>query len=590
MTQTTERTEDSFYETRAAAVYAYCWRLCPADRISTAVDAAFARAGASDRELRNAVRRAAAEHTALTGSTGDYCRTAARLLATRAGGDLTHSEEVTLRGHLARCDPCRSLAARFEDAERALEALMPNGAARPLAPIPEPAEAAPVAPPPESAPVAEPPEPAPVGEPAEPASVGEPAEPASVGEPAESAPVVEAPEPSPSTLAPEAERAPAVESSPSTLAPEAERAPAVEPSPTTPAPESEPAPAPLEHAKDRRRTFPRPRLGPAARRHLSAVLLVLGVLLIAEAITTVVWKEPFTAYLASRAQAALRGELARLDRAPTRLDAAQQRSLAALPDARRRTARRLELLADSLAAHVRSGRALGWIEIPRIGVDYVFVQGTGAASLRKGPAHYTQTPLPGAPGTVGIAGHRTTYLAPFRDIDELKRGDRIVIRMPYGRFVYAVERHRIVPAGVTNAFEPAGYARLVLSACHPLYSASHRILVSARLVSVQPLGGTATDTRPARPGAAQVARDLAVLGDRELSLGKRGPDVRALQRLLGVPTTGYFGYQTQSAVEDFARAHGLDTSGVVDEPLKRALAERGPPTAPPTPPAVAPQQ
>ena len=574
MTQTTEHsrhTEDGFYETRAAAVYAYCWRLCPPDRISTAVDAAFARAGANDRELRNAVRRAAAEHTALTGSTGDYCRTAARLLASRAGGELTHSEDVTLRGHLARCDPCRSLAARFEDAERALEALMPNAASRPLAPIAEPAEAAPAA---------EPPEPALVVEAREPS----PSTPAPEVEPA---PVVE---PSPTTPAAEVEPAPVVEASPTTPAAEAEPAPVVEPSPTTPAPEPEPAPAPLEHAKDRLRTFPRPRLGPAARRHLSAVLLVLGVLLVAEAITTVVWKEPFTAYLASRAQAALRGELARLDRAPARLGAAQQRSLAALPDARRRTARRLELLADSLAARVRPGRALGWIEIPRIGVDYVFVQGTGAASLRKGPAHYTQTPLPGAPGTVGIAGHRTTYLAPFRDIDELRRGDRIVLQMPYGRFVYAVEGHRIVPAGVTNAFAAAGYARLVLSACHPLYSASHRILVSARLVSVQPLGATATDTRPARPRGAQVAADLAVLGDRELSLGKTGPDVRALQRLLGVPTTGYFGYQTQSAVEDFARAHGLDTSGVVDEPLKRALAERGPPTAPPTPPAVAPQQ
>ena len=73
------------------------------------------------------------------------------------------------------------------------------------------------------------------------------------------------------------------------------------------------------------------------------------------------------------------------------------------------------------------------------------VAGTDTSSLRRGPGHYPATPLPGAHGTVAIAGHRTTYGAPFRSLDKLDRGDRVEVSMPYGRFVYGVERARIVP-------------------------------------------------------------------------------------------------------------------------------------------------
>ena len=79
--------------------------------------------------------------------------------------------------------------------------------------------------------------------------------------------------------------------------------------------------------------------------------------------------------------------------------------------------------------------------MPSIGVSSVVVAGTDTASLRLGPGHYPGTPLPGARGTVAIAGHRTTYGAPFRKLDKLARGDRIEVRMPYGTFVYAVEQH-----------------------------------------------------------------------------------------------------------------------------------------------------
>ena len=90
------------------------------------------------------------------------------------------------------------------------------------------------------------------------------------------------------------------------------------------------------------------------------------------------------------------------------------------------------------------GDAIAKIGIPSIGVSKYVVEGTDVDSLRKGPGHYPETPLPGEPGTTAIAGHRTTYGAPFRHIDELKRGEPIIIDMPDGRFVYRVQRTKVV--------------------------------------------------------------------------------------------------------------------------------------------------
>jgi sortase A len=117
------------------------------------------------------------------------------------------------------------------------------------------------------------------------------------------------------------------------------------------------------------------------------------------------------------------------------------------------------------------------------------VYGTGTAELEKGPAVYPATRLPGAGGTTAIAGHRTTYLAPFRHIDELRRGDRIKLDMPYAHFAYTVTGRRIVePTDVAAATRNLGYSRLVLSACTPLFSAAKRILVYARLTGTAPVG------------------------------------------------------------------------------------------------------
>ena len=189
----------------------------------------------------------------------------------------------------------------------------------------------------------------------------------------------------------------------------------------------------------------------AVLRFVASVMMVSGALLIADAGITLVWQEPVSAFVAEREQVKLKD---------------------ALFDPPERVLRRKPLKGDAIAR----------IEIPSIDVSEYVVEGTDTGSLRKGPGHYPETPLPGDDGTTAIAGHRTTYGAPFRDIDDLKRGQVIAVDMPDGRFVYRVEGTAIVDDSDLSVLEPVGYRRLMLSACHPLYSAAQRVIVFARQV------------------------------------------------------------------------------------------------------------
>lgn len=217
-------------------------------------------------------------------------------------------------------------------------------------------------------------------------------------------------------------------------------------------------------------------------RTFAGVMIVAGVLLIADAALTLLWQEPVSAVYAHAQQGKLDDQLAQLEREPA--PPVERHALASLP----RGTRRLAFAARALDRRVHTGHALGRIRIPAIGVSRIVVAGTDGASLRKGPGHYPSTPLPGAHGTVAIAGHRTTYGAPFRLLDEVKPGATITVEMPYGRFAYRVERTRIVAPTATWVTQRVSYDRLVLSACHPLYSAAKRIVVFARLVSATPKG------------------------------------------------------------------------------------------------------
>jgi sortase A len=217
-----------------------------------------------------------------------------------------------------------------------------------------------------------------------------------------------------------------------------------------------------------------------ALRPLSSVLVVVGALLLADAVITGVWQEPVSALYSRLEQGRLDDRLAKLEGTePTAVDRRVLSRLGSLD-------RRLAYASRALNRRTDDGQPLGRIRMPSIGVSSVVVAGTNTSSLRRGPGHYPGTPLPGARGTVAIAGHRTTYGAPFRRLDKLSPGDRVEVSMPYGRFVYRVEQRRIVPPTAVWVTKRVGYDRLVLSACHPLYSAAKRIVVFARLVDTRP--------------------------------------------------------------------------------------------------------
>jgi sortase A len=214
-------------------------------------------------------------------------------------------------------------------------------------------------------------------------------------------------------------------------------------------------------------------------RGISTVLIAAGVLMLIDAALTVAWQEPVTALIAKVRQGQLNDDLDKLERAgPTPLE---RRALDHLHTDRQRVA----FLARSLRRRLREGEAAGRIRIRKIDASYVIVKGTDPAALRRGPGIYDHTPFPGARGTTGIAGHRTTYLAPFRHIDELGPGDDIEVDMPYATFHYRVQKRQIVTPDSLWIIRRQPYDRLVLSACHPLYSAAKRIVVFARLASVQ---------------------------------------------------------------------------------------------------------
>jgi sortase A len=189
----------------------------------------------------------------------------------------------------------------------------------------------------------------------------------------------------------------------------------------------------------------------AVLRFVASVLMVSGALLIADAGVTLAWQEPVSAFMQEREQRELRRAF---DNPPPRV----------------------------ISREPLEGDAIAKIDLPTIGKEAYVVEGTDRGTLRKGPGHYPKTPLPGERGTVGIAGHRTTYGAPFRNIDDLSRGDPVTVAMPDGTFVYRVERTRIVKPTALWVTRKVRYDRLILSACHPKYSAAERIVVFAKLV------------------------------------------------------------------------------------------------------------
>ncbi len=224
---------------------------------------------------------------------------------------------------------------------------------------------------------------------------------------------------------------------------------------------------------------------------LSIALITAGLIVVADVGITLAYQEPLSSIYSSIKQSEKVSQLEKIE--SSFLTKADEKSIEHAqkqtdPGARRRVLNRnYAQLGQRLVDESSPGDALGRIEAPAMnGLNMVFVQGTDEESLELGPGHYPETAMPGQGKTVAIAGHRTTYLAPFRHIDSMKPGDKITLRMPYGNFIYSVQKTAIVEPTDIGVIHETGYERLVLSACNPLYSAEQRYIVFARLVHEEP--------------------------------------------------------------------------------------------------------
>jgi sortase A len=211
-------------------------------------------------------------------------------------------------------------------------------------------------------------------------------------------------------------------------------------------------------------------------RIFSTVLITAGLVVMADVGLTVAYKEPISSLYGELQQNKAESQLSDLEsRYPTAADLAAIRGV-------RGVDRKADVLAHRFADQATEGEAIGRIVVPDMdNTNAVVVQGTETSSLQKGPGHYPDTAFPGEGATIGIAGHRTTYLAPFRHIDSLRKGDPVTLEMPYGTFTYRVQKTEIVDDSEVGVVRDVGYERLVLTACHPLYSAAQRYVAFARL-------------------------------------------------------------------------------------------------------------
>ena len=221
------------------------------------------------------------------------------------------------------------------------------------------------------------------------------------------------------------------------------------------------------------------------RHRLGTLLLVIGIGVLAWTATVYLWKDPFTtaytAYEQRRLEANLDEQFASWEPEPAAKPVSKPRppkpERPAPHDDVSREARRFRLASDD-------GDALARLRVPRLGLSLVVVNGTNSNDLRRGPGRHLETYMPGEGKLVYVAGHRTTYGAPFSDIDKLEPGDAVSIELPYGTVDYRVTRHRVVDDNDLSVLESSGREELVLQACHPRFFADQRYLVYASPVSV----------------------------------------------------------------------------------------------------------
>jgi sortase A len=228
------------------------------------------------------------------------------------------------------------------------------------------------------------------------------------------------------------------------------------------------------------------------------LLTIGGVLLLVWVVVVWRWQDPFTALYTTWKQHQLSSSYDRHAEAYNPPPVKPGASLATTTAQIRAEAQRYRL-------ESRRGQAIGRIRVPRLGLNMVLVDGTDHDSLKKGPGLDRRTYMPGEGQLVYIAGHRTTYLAPFAHIERLEPGDLVTLEVPYGAFTYRVFKHRVVGANDLAVLRSHGREVVELQACHPRFFASHRYIAYARLVRIEPRGAPAF--RP--PATALAAAPLA---------------------------------------------------------------------------------
>lgn len=213
---------------------------------------------------------------------------------------------------------------------------------------------------------------------------------------------------------------------------------------------------------------------------LGTFLLVIGIGALAWAATVYLWKDPFTTAYTAYEQRRLESNLdsAFDEWRPAADPVSEPGNPRPARDDLSREARRFRLASDD-------GDAIARLRVPRLDLSVVVVNGTSTSDLRRGPGRHEDSSMPGEGELVYVAGHRTTYGAPFSAINELQPGDTITVELPYGTVEYRVTRHRIVDDNDLSVLESRGREELVLQACHPRFFASQRYLVYAQPVSVE---------------------------------------------------------------------------------------------------------
>jgi sortase A len=212
---------------------------------------------------------------------------------------------------------------------------------------------------------------------------------------------------------------------------------------------------------------------------LGTFLLVIGLGVLAWAATVYLWKDPFTTAYTAYEQRQLESNLDREFEKwhPTR-DPVVKNGQPSPRDDLSREAKLFRLASED-------GDAIARLRVPRLDLSLVVVNGTSTSDLRRGPGRHEKTFMPGEGELVYVAGHRTTYGAPFSDIQKLDTGDEITVELPYGTVEYRVTRYRIVDDNDLSVLDSRGREELVLQACHPRFFASQRYLVYAKPVSVE---------------------------------------------------------------------------------------------------------